>query len=57
MTKVLTGVLDFNSVPQVSVLHELKNGCKITIATTIHGSGSITSVGEERANLFAVVYL
>ena len=23
----------------------------------VNGSGSITSVGEERANLFAVVYL
>ena len=31
--------------------------CWLIICTFVNGSGSVTSVGEERANLSAIVYL
>ena len=31
--------------------------CSFVVCLCVNGSGSITSVGEERANLSAVVYL
>ena len=34
-----------------------RNLYSIVVYLYVNGSGSITSVGEERANLFAVVYL
>ena len=34
-----------------------RNLCSVVVYLYVSGSGSITSVGEERANLSAVVYL
>ena len=34
-----------------------RNFYSFLVYLSVNGSGSITSVGEERANLFAVVYL
>ena len=54
---ICTYILQFQLFPNFGVGVSCRKLYSFVVYLYVNGSGSITSVGEERANLSAVVYL